>query len=64
MYIYTVREPFAGFAKGEVLSQAQVDAYAAQGGHVDHHTIRSSQPVVTAIRSLGKPAEPAPVNLI
>ena len=63
MYVYTVREPFAGFAKGQVLSQAQVDAYAAQGGHVDHHTIRLSQPVLTAGGSLGRPAEPASANL-
>ena len=67
MYVFTVREPFAGFAKGQVLSQAQVDAYAAQGGHVDHHTIRLWQPgppVLTAAGSAGKPAEPVPVNLV
>jgi hypothetical protein len=67
MYVYTVREPFAGFAKGQVLSQAQVDAYAGQGGHVDHHTIRLRQPgpsVLTAAGSVGKPAEPAPANLV
>jgi hypothetical protein len=40
MYRYIVREPFGGFAKGEMLSQSQFEAYAAKGGHVDHHTIR------------------------
>jgi hypothetical protein len=44
MYAYIVREPFDGFAKGEVLSQAQVDAYAAKGGHADHHAIRTRRP--------------------
>ena len=44
MYVYTVREPFGGFAKGQTLSQEQIDAYAAQGGHADHHAIRVWQP--------------------
>lgn len=44
MYVYTVREPFGGFAKGQQLSQAQVDAYEAMDGHVDHHAIRTLQP--------------------
>jgi hypothetical protein len=44
MYVYVVREPFEGFVKGEVLSQAQVDAYEAKGGHADHHAIRTRQP--------------------
>ncbi len=44
MYVYTVREPFGGFAKGQTLSQAQIDAYAAKGGHADHHAIRVWQP--------------------
>ena len=44
MYVYAVREPFAGFAKGDLLSQAQIDAYEAKGGHVDHHAIRVWRP--------------------
>lgn len=40
MHVYVVREPFAGFAKGEILSQVQIDAYEAKGGHVDHHAVR------------------------
>jgi hypothetical protein len=43
MHVYIVREPFAGFAKGDVLSQAQIDAYDAKGGHVDHHAVRVSR---------------------
>ena len=44
MFIYMVREPFGGFAKGEALSQEQVDAYERQGGHADHHAIRVWRP--------------------
>jgi len=66
MYVYTVREPFAGFAKGDVLSQEQVDAYAAKGGHVDHHAIRAWRPDPPAsapAKLAAKAADPAPVNL-
>ena len=66
MYIYTVREPFAGFAKGDVLTQAQIDLYEAKGGHVDHHAIRWSQPdtvLAAAAMPADKPAATAPVNL-
>jgi hypothetical protein len=44
MYVYTVREPFGGFAKGQTLSQAEIDGYEARGGHADHHAIRVWQP--------------------
>ncbi len=63
MYVYTVREPFGGFAKGDLLSQAQVDAYAARGGHVDHHTIRTWQPDLPPVAPAAKAADSAPVNL-
>jgi|GEM_PF-4814597 hypothetical protein len=65
MYVYTVREPFAGFAKGEVLSQAQIDAYEARGGHADHHAIRLRQPappVLAAAKPAAKAADSVPVN--
>lgn len=39
MYVYIVREPFSGFAKGQELSQAQYDA-APASLHLDHHTVR------------------------
>lgn len=64
MYVYTVREPFGGFAKGQTLTQAQVDAYEARGGHVDHHAIRVSQPDPPPVAPVAKAAEapkPAPV---
>ena len=57
MYVYTVREPFGGFAKGSVLSQADVDAYEAQGGHVDHHAIRVWQPDPPPAAPVAKAAE-------
>ncbi|MEI9983522.1 MAG: hypothetical protein WDN69_10125 [Aliidongia sp.] len=44
MHVYIVREPFGGFAKGDTLSQAQLNAYEAKGGHVDHHAIRVWRP--------------------
>jgi hypothetical protein len=62
MYVYTVREPFGGFAKGDVLSQAQIDAYAAKGGHVDHHAIRIWQPDLPAAPAAKLP-DSAPINL-
>ena len=49
MYVYTVREPFGGFAKGQTLSQEQIDAYEAKGGHADHHAIRVWQPDPVAV---------------
>ena len=64
MYVYTVREPFGGFAKGDVLSQSQVDEYEAKGGHVDHHVVRLFQPdPPPASKPVAKAAESAAVNL-
>jgi hypothetical protein len=62
MYVYTVREPFGGFAKGDVLSQAQIDAYAAAGGHADHHVIRTRLPDLP-MPVAAKPTEAAPAPL-
>jgi hypothetical protein len=63
MYVYTVREPFSGFAKGDVLSQAQIDAYAAKGGHIDHHAIRVWQPDLPPAAPAARLPDSAPVNL-
>jgi len=57
MYVYTVREPFGGFAKGQVLSQEQIDAYQAKGGHADHHAIRVWQPDPAPAQSVPEHAE-------
>jgi hypothetical protein len=59
MYAYTVRVPFAGFAKGEVLSQAQIDAYEAKGGHVDHHAVRVARPAPSTVHP-GEATSPEP----
>jgi hypothetical protein len=66
MFVYTVREPFGGFAKGEMLSQAQIDAYEAKGGHVDHHAIRQWQPdppVHATAKPAGKPVDSSQPSL-
>jgi hypothetical protein len=41
MHVYTVREPFAGFAKGDVVPAETVAKLEAEGGRdLDHHLIR------------------------
>jgi hypothetical protein len=52
MHVYTVREPFAGFAKGAILPAETVATLEAQGDRdLDHHLIRLWIP---------DPAAPAP----
>ncbi len=41
MHAYTVREPFAGFVKGDVLTAETVARLEAEGDRdLDHHLIR------------------------
>jgi hypothetical protein len=41
MHVYRVREPFAGFAKGEAVpAETVVALYAAGDRDLDHHLIR------------------------
>jgi hypothetical protein len=59
-HVYIVREPFGGFEKGMVLTQAQIDATASDR-HLDHHTVRiwRADPKPAAVITTGN-ADPSP----